>query len=125
MMDPCVTSCGLTLKVRAIPELALRVSCEDWIKQVYEGKSGREEEGKFGLYWLLPSPCVTGSSSRSRKHEWWCTEAYCGLAHEFHGLEGLFRMKPLAPWGEEVIDLDSSFFGGETHSLRTKTSDGS
>lgn len=31
MMDPCATSCGLTLKVRAVPELVLPLACGDGI----------------------------------------------------------------------------------------------
>lgn len=41
MMDPCVTSYGLTLKVRAIPGLAVPLACGDWVKQVYEGRRVR------------------------------------------------------------------------------------
>lgn len=46
MMDPCVTSCGLTLKVRAIHELAAPYLVETGFKQVYEGR--RVRPGEFG-----------------------------------------------------------------------------
>lgn len=57
-MDPCVTSCGLTLKVRAVPELAVPSAVETGLSEsMMRGVSGqgRGGEGKFGPHWFLPS----------------------------------------------------------------------
>lgn len=65
-MDPCVTSCGLTLKVRAVPELAVPSAVETGLSEsMMRGVSGQGRGGQVWSTLVSAFHCLSGPSIRA------------------------------------------------------------